>query len=229
MLRTFSLLFACLLGVACSTAPPLKDSAAPVHETAANAHLRQTPLKTLVDRFEDPERDEWQKPQLIIHRLGDIHDKIIADIGAGTGYFTFRLAQKAEKVLAVDIDQRFIDYIEDKNARLTSPLPIETILAVPDDPKLPQRIVDIALLVNTYHHIANRIDYLKTLKRELKPDANLLIVDFKEKELPVGPPARLKLSYGEVIDELIQAGYRITSLDLASLPYQYFIMARAER
>ncbi|RMF57468.1 MAG: class I SAM-dependent methyltransferase, partial [Calditrichaeota bacterium] len=100
--------------------------------THANEHMHQVDFDTLVKHFEDPGREEWQKPDWVIEQLGDLQDKVVADIGAGTGYFSFRIAKKAQKVIAIDIDERFLNYIEEKNKTLQ--LPVETRLVEPDDP-----------------------------------------------------------------------------------------------
>ncbi|MBK9734656.1 MAG: methyltransferase domain-containing protein [Saprospiraceae bacterium] len=97
----------------------------------------------------------WQKPGLVIAKLGDISDKVIADIGAGTGYFSFRLAGKAKKVIAVEIDKKFIDYIDSTKIFLPQNVgqKIETRLALHDDPLLKQNEVDIILIINTVAYI----------------------------------------------------------------------------
>ena len=193
--------------------------------THANKHMHRHDFKTLVDRFEDPERDKWQKPNLVIEKLGDISGKTVADIGAGTGYFAFRLAEKAKKVIAIDIDQRFLDYIESKNRSLDKRLPIETRLVPEDDPRILPSEVDLVIIVNTYHHIENRRVYLNKLRENLKSGTRLVIVDFKKKKLPVGPPMDIKLSSTVVAKELRQAGFEKISVDDLSLVYQYIVIA----
>ena len=93
--------------------------AGPTPETAANQHMHETDFDTLAARFEEPSRAEWQKPDKIIASLGSLNGKTVADIGTGTGYFAFPIAKKAAKVIAIDIDQRFLDYIEHKKKRRT--------------------------------------------------------------------------------------------------------------
>ncbi len=77
--------------------------------THANEHMHQVGFDTLVKHFENPARAEWQKPEWVIEQLGDLTGKTVADIGAGTGYFAFRIARKAKKVIAIDIDERFLN------------------------------------------------------------------------------------------------------------------------
>lgn len=92
----------------------------------------------LDDTHSNVGRAIWQKPGLVIEKLGDISDKVIADIGAGTGYFSFKLALKAKKVIAVEIEQGLLDYIDSTKVMLpeNKRSRIETRLATPDDPNL---------------------------------------------------------------------------------------------
>ncbi len=191
--------------------------------TTANEHMHRTDFETLVNHFEDPERNEWQKPQLVMDKMGDLSAKTVADIGAGSGYFSFRLARKAEKVIAIDIDQRFLNYIKEKKASLPEGLPLETRLAEEDDPHLAPNEADIVLLVNTYHHINNRPQYFAAVRKDLKPGGFLMVVDFKKQDSPMGPPLRMKLAVETVIDELKKAGFTDISVDQESLKYQYIV------
>ena len=73
--------------------------------------MHQTPVAELIKRFESPERDAYQKPKEVINYLGDLQGKTIMDIGAGSGYFSIPLAEKAQKVIAADVNQEFLDHI----------------------------------------------------------------------------------------------------------------------
>jgi ubiquinone/menaquinone biosynthesis C-methylase UbiE len=181
----------------------------------------------LVKNYEDPDRKNWQNPQLVIEKLGDISGKTIADIGAGTGYFTFRLAPFAQKVIAIDIDSLFLSYIEDKRDESPEEIyeKIEIRLSQPDDPLLINSEIDIALIVNTFHFIDNRIDYLKKIKHGIKEGGKLVIVDFKEGSMPVGPSEETKIPPSTAVDEVMKAGFGDVNVDLTSLQYQYIIIA----
>ncbi len=193
--------------------------------THANAHMHQNSFEELLARFEDPERDHWQQPEAVLQMLGDLGEKTVADIGAGSGYFAFRMAPHAQKVIAIDIDQRFLDYIDEKNAARPERLPIETRLAAPDNPKLAPAEADVVLIVNTYHHIENRVRYFAGVRKNLPPGGRLVVVDFFKKELPVGPPPEIKLSETVVEKELREAGFTEIHIDTSTLPYQYIIIA----
>lgn len=93
------------------------------HANAANKHMHEhQDFEELVKAFEDPARDEWQKMPIIFAALGDLQGQVVADIGAGTGYFTFPIADRCEKVIAIDIDQRFLDYIEKRKKKEKTPM-----------------------------------------------------------------------------------------------------------
>ena len=168
--------------------------------------------------LEDPKRDAWQLPHQVIMALEIRPGETIADIGAGSGYFTRRLARHAAKVYAVDIDLRLLEAIR-KNA----PDNVETVLARPDDPSLPPGSVDTIFFCDVMHHIDNRPAYLEKLKKALKPGGRVVNIDFYKKPLPVGPPEKMKLSEEQVEKEFAAAGYRkIKQID--TLPYQYFLV-----
>ena len=167
--------------------------------------------------LEDPSRDEWQKPHDVVMALRLKSTDAIADIGAGTGYFARRFANHAGKVYAVDIDPELLA-IAGKNA----PANLKTVLAAPDDPRLPEHSVDIVFFCDVLHHIENRAAYYPKLAKALKPGGRIVVIEFYKKDLPIGPPPSMKLSGAEVIAELGKAGFTLASrLDI--LPYQYYL------
>ena len=184
-------------------------------------------FESLVADYENKERGIWQKPELVISMLGDLSDKTVADIGAGTGYFTFRLVPKAKKVIGIDIDRRFIRFLDSVNVRLPEQYRrrFESRLARPDDPTLKPGEADAVVIVNTYGYIENRIQYLKTLAKGLTPEGRLLIIDFKKNNLPIGPPDEYKVALSQVEKELITAGFGIEKIDKDALDYQYIVLA----
>jgi len=199
----------------------------PIDKSIADKNSNNINFDLLVKNYEDPERKSWQNPQLVIEKLGDISGKTIADIGAGTGYFTFRLAPFAQKVIAIDIDSRFLSYIEDKRDQSPEEIyqKIEIRLSHPEDPLLKNSETDIVLIVNTFHFINNRIDYLKKVKLGIRDGGKLVIVDFKEGSMPVGPSEDTKISPSMVVDEVMKSGFGDVNIDLTSLQYQYIIIA----
>lgn len=167
--------------------------------------------------LEDPSRDEWQKPHEVVMALGLKPADTVADIGAGSGYFARRFALHAGKVYAVDVDEKLLGMV-----RAKAPANLETILAAPDDPRLPQRSIDTVFICDVLHHIENRPAYYAKLAKALKPGGRMVVIDFHKKDLPVGPPPPMKLADQEVIAEFQKAGF-VLRKRLDSLPYQYFL------
>lgn len=167
--------------------------------------------------LENPERDAWQKPHEVIQALALRKDEVVADIGAGSGYFTRRLARHTAKVFAVDLDAKLLE-----KAKASSPANVETVLATPDDPKLGPASVDTIFICDVLHHIEARPAYYAKLKTALKPGGRIVIVDFYKKKLPVGPPPAMKLSPKQVKDEFAAAGMA-TDKTHSFLPHQYFL------
>jgi ubiquinone/menaquinone biosynthesis C-methylase UbiE len=179
-----------------------------------------------IERFESPERAAYQKPDEVVAALGLKPGQTAADIGAGSGYFTFRLARAVGpggRVYAVDIEPGMVAAIGERAESEQGGDVVTGIVAEPDDPKLPDGKIDLVLVVNTIHHIENRVDYLGRLAEDLTPAGRVAIVDYKEGDLPVGPPAAHKLSRQTVIDEFAEAGYRLEREE-TFLPYQHFLI-----
>ena len=184
----------------------------------------------MIADFESKERLAWQKPDFIINLFGDISNKIIADLGAGTGFFSFRLVRSAKKVIALDIDKRYLSFMDSLKVELPKDLQarFETREVGENDAHLKEHEVDAVLVVNTYMYISNRIEYMKKLKQGISKQGSVIIVDYKDKNLPVGPPVEIKVPLRIVEAELRAAGFKIQSADDATLEYQYIVKAVVE-
>lgn len=172
--------------------------------------------------LEASSRDAWQKPHEVMQALALKKDEVVADLGAGSGYFTRRLARHAAKVYAVDIDAKLLE-----KTKSSSPENVETVLATHDDPKLAPSSVDTIFICNVLHHIEGRPAYYAKLKAALKPGGRIVNIDFYKRKLPVGPPVSMKLSEEEVEAEFKAAGF---ALDRSHtfLPNQYFLEFRVK-
>ena len=148
------------------------------HHGHANHHMNETSFEDLVKRFDSPERDAYQQPDKVLAYIGDVRGKKILDIGAGTGYFSFKLAAKGAEVIAGDVDDRFQNYIKEKIEKENAPKVILRKLPY-DNPALQKQEVDKVLIVNTYHHIEDRINYFGKVREGLRADGELLVIDFK--------------------------------------------------
>lgn len=173
-------------------------------------------------QFDDPARDAWQLPDRVVAALGLKAGQSVADIGAGTGYFSMRLARSAAApvVFAVDIEPKMVEYLNDRVAKegLKNVTPVQGGI---DSPNLPAP-VDTILVVDTYHHIANRQAYFSKLRASLKSGGQLAIIDFK-KDAPDGPPVEFRFTAEQITEELGKAGYRLASSH-AFLPRQLFLV-----
>ena len=180
-----------------------------------------------IEKFEDPARDEWQKPDLVVEKLGLKPGMNVADIGAASGYFTRRMAQEVMPggyALAVDIESNFFPYVT-KRAYSDQQFNLFTVECTADDPRLPADSLDLILIVDTLHHIENRGAYYEKLKASLRGNGRVVIVDFKKNaDIPVGPSPAMRLAADSVQQEFEAAGFTV-SIDRETLPYQYILTA----
>lgn len=203
--------------------PPIIQN---TEEKPDTAKRERQSFDILLDEFESSERGTWQNPELVLGKLGDLDGKTVADIGSGTGYFTFPLARSAKKVIAIDIDAQLLDYIEESKMDLSPGLSevIETRLTQSDDPNIAENEADAILMVNVFYYLNDHPSYMKKVKSGLKNDGILVLVDFKVGEMPVGP-AENKIAAKKVVEDIEKAGFKVMDVDLTSLQYQYIITA----
>jgi ubiquinone/menaquinone biosynthesis C-methylase UbiE len=176
--------------------------------------------------FDDPARDTWQMPARVIDALRLRKGQTVADVGAGTGYFSTRLAKSAgaPKVYAVDIEPSMVAYLTER-AKGEGLSNMSAVLAGADTTNLPEP-VDVVLIVDTFHHIPNRVAYFTALKTKLKPGGRVAIVDFR-KDAPQGPPVEFRFTPDQITAELGQAGFQLqASHDF--LPQQLFLIYRVK-
>jgi SAM-dependent methyltransferase len=172
--------------------------------------------------FDDPARDAWQKPHEVIQALALKPDARVADLGAGTGYFSARLANMVPqgRVYGVDIEPDMVRYLAER-AKRENLGNLVAVLGKPDDPRLPEK-VDLILLVDVYHHIEDRARYFRTLRQSLRPGARIAVIDFTL-DSPQGPPPSARVAPGKVKSEMKAAGYALAG-EHRFLPHQYFLV-----
>jgi ubiquinone/menaquinone biosynthesis C-methylase UbiE len=210
--------------VACAVWVLLLSSWLPA-QVANQPHHPPESASAYIQALEDPGRDAWQKPQEVMEKLALKPGERVADLGAGSGYFTVRFARAvgpAGKVFAVDIDGEMLAYVE-RRAREEQLANIQTILAEPHDPKLPAASADLIFICDTLHHISKRADYYPLLARALKPGGRLVDIDFEKRDLPLGPPLAMKIAKPQVVKEVEPAGFRLIQ-EFDFLKYQYFLV-----
>ena len=194
-LRTLVLLALCAVAVCGQNAAPAQT---PKRATS-------TPYTGDLSVFDSPGRDERLHISRVMDILGVTPGKDVADIGAGSGWFTVRAARRVGSsgtVYAVDINPEAIRYINDR-AHSESLANVKTILSKPDDPMLPKEAVDAVLMLKTYHEIADPVSLLEHLRPALRPGARLGIIDRNGNGTDHGIARKV------VIDEAARAGYRL--------------------
>ncbi|TPV92833.1 MAG: class I SAM-dependent methyltransferase [Myxococcales bacterium FL481] len=184
-----------------------------------------------IARFDNPARDAWAMPDRVVAALPlDDPAATVADIGAGSGYFSRRLANRVPngQVLAVDVDSDFKRHIETHRDAWGTPN-IEPRLAVYENPLLPAAAVDLVFVSNTYAYLNDRIAYFQAVHRALTPDGTLAIVEFRKdaqcESADVCPPVEHRIPRAQAIAELEQAGFRLEREE-TFLPWQYFLLLR---
>jgi len=177
--------------------------------------------------FDDPARDAWQKPHEVITALSPAPDSLVADIGSGTGYFAARLAHFVPKgrVYGVDTEPEMVKYLEERAKREGLPN-LVSIAGRPDHANLPAK-VDLVLMVDVYHHIADREGYFRKLRGSLKPGGRVAIIDFRA-DAPSGPPKSERIAPSRVTTELAKAGYALAK-EHTFLPNQFFLVFEAAK
>lgn len=176
--------------------------------------------------YEPGDRDEWQHPEEVMAALGIAPGSRAADIGAGGGYFTFRLADAVGptgRVYAVDIDRDMLGYL-DKRAREEGFDQITVVEATPDDARLERESVDLILVSNTYHHLDDRVAYFGRLREDLLPGGRLAIIEFSGQ----GFLGWHSTDPATITSELAQAGYTLVH-DHDFLPRQGFLVFEVAR
>jgi ubiquinone/menaquinone biosynthesis C-methylase UbiE len=187
-------------------------------------HGRIFPPQSLGE-LEGPDREAWQKPDQIMDALGIADGSVVADLGAGGGWFTVRLARRVGPqglVYAEDVQTEMIEAIERRMQR-EGLRNVRTILGDSDDPKLPQRALHAVLIVDTYHEVESPIELLRNVRNALTPTGRLGIVDFTKAGWGPGPPLDERIDEAVVVKDAEAAGLRLISRE-TFLPYQYLLI-----
>lgn len=194
------------------------------HGGAAHEH-DFSDVERFAAMFDDPARDEWQRPADVVAMLELQPGAVVADLGAGTGYFASHLSiavGASGRVLALDTEPAMVAHMERRfaEAGLTN---VEARAVAADDPGLAPGSVDRILVVDTWHHIQDRPAYARRLAQALRPGGFVLVVDYTE-ESPHGPPMAMRLNEHEVHSELTHGGLTCAAVE-EELPYQFVVRA----
>jgi len=178
--------------------------------------------------LERPEREDEEQTSRAVAALKLRPGMVVADIGAGSGYYTVRMARAvgAEgRVYATDIQQGMLDIITRRLTRDRLPQ-IIPVLSGEDDPKLPPAVLDLALMVDVYHELAEPQAFIRRLKASLKPDGRLVLVEFRKEDPSVPIRPEHKMSVAQVRQELGADGFDVAEV-IDVLPWQHIIVLKA--
>lgn len=192
-------------GATASPTPAATVQSAPQKQADKIDRQTSEPYTGSLSTFEDPKRDEKLQPNRVMDVLGIKEGSSVADIGAGSGWFTVRAAKRVGNsgaVYAVEINSEYVKYIDDR-AKRESLANIRTVLGKEDDPLLPAKSVDAVLLLRTYHEVAQPIRLLKRTREAMRPGALLGIIDRN------GSPDAHGVEKAIVIDEVSRAGFTL--------------------
>jgi SAM-dependent methyltransferase len=223
ILAIVAVLLAAALSLRAQSPPASSPGQSPPSPPPAR-HGRLFPPQDL-GLLEGPDRDVWQKPDRIMDALGIAEGSVVADLGAGGGWFTVRLARRVGPnglVYAEDIQRQMIESIGRRVGRegLTN---VRTVLGTPSDPALPSGTLDAILIVNTYREMEDPVALLSNAAQALKPRGQIGILDYKKDGLGPGPPLEERVDPEAIVRDAGAAGLRL--LRRASfLPYQFFLI-----
>ena len=179
--------------------------------------------------LERSEREQEEAPSKAVDALDFKPGQVVADIGAGSGYYTSRIAKRVGptgRVFATDIQPGMIELLEQrvKNESLTN---VTTILGTMEDPQLPPRAIDVAIMVDVYHELQQPQLFLQRLKDAFKPDGRLVLLEFRKEDASVPILEVHKMSVAEVKAELEHEGFVIDRV-IDVLPWQHIIVLRVK-
>jgi ubiquinone/menaquinone biosynthesis C-methylase UbiE len=239
-LSTSLLLLAALLGAGLMSTLPLAAGAEAPYATGPSrtaggsgkfymgreiARVMGHPGASWLDR---PERESEERPNRLIHALGLKPGDVVADIGAGTGYFSFRIAPLVPqgKVIAVDIQPEMLGMIEDKQ-RANGIRNVEPWLGAIDDPKLAPASVDLVLMVDVYHEFSHPREMMTAIVRALKPGGRVALVEYRAEDSAVPILAAHKMSEAQAVKEMQAVGLRWKQT-VRDLPWQHLMLFALE-
>ncbi len=209
-------------GPAAPTPPPGEHGQHGEHGGHGGHHHRFDDPARWAAVFDNPARDAWQEPDRVLARMNLRPNARVADLGAGTGYFSVRLARAVPqgRVWALDLEPNLVQHLHDR-ARRENLGNLFAALCTPDAAMIPEP-VDAVLVVDTYHHIEDRSAYFTRLRPRLAPGGTVVIVDFRL-DAPEGPPPAMRLAPERVRAEMQAAGF-VQQGDPLMLARQYVLV-----
>jgi arsenite methyltransferase len=177
-----------------------------------------TPVPQELQYLEESNRGEWQMPERVIDALRLHKRDVVADVGAGTGYFSRRFARQVAHVYAEDVDPQALSFLRREGIAKVTVVP-----GKPENPMLPPNSCDVVFICDVLHMVENRPAFLRNVIPALKPGGKVAVIEFYRRELPVGPPLWAKLSEEEAKEDFLKEAFKLDKR-LTFLPYQYFLI-----
>ncbi len=174
-----------------------------------------------------PERETEERPGAALDAIGIVAGSTVADIGAGAGYMTWRLAERvgpSGKVYANDIQPGMLDLLRANMAR-RGISNVETVLGLPGDPRLPRAALDLVLLVDVYHELSEPREMLAHLRESLKSGGRMVLLEYRAEDPAVPIRPEHKMSVGQAKAEIEPEGFRLERA-IETLPRQHILVFR---
>jgi len=169
-----------------------------------------------------PERESEEKPAEVIKAMKLHGDEVIADLGAGSGYFTFRLAPKAGKVLAVELQDEMIATLHQR-AKEHKVANVEVVKGTECDPHLPAAGVDLVLIVDVYHELSCPFEVMTEVRKALKPAGRVMFVEYRKEDPAVAIKEVHKMSVAQLEKEMAVVKFRrLQTVEV--LPLQHIVI-----
>ena len=213
---------------AAATTQPVYQSVAPSSDGIGKVYMGREIAQVMghegADWLERPEREKEERPAMLVDAMELRPTDVVADIGAGTGYFSFRIAPKVPqgKVLAVDIQQEMLDLLNAK-AKQAGVKNVETVLGAESDPKLPAGSVDVVLMVDAYHEFSQPREMMEAIVRSLKPGGRVVQVEYRGEDPAVAIKPHHKMTVAQAIKEQAAVGLKHVATR-EDLPQQHILI-----
>jgi ubiquinone/menaquinone biosynthesis C-methylase UbiE len=178
----------------------------------------RTPVPEELQYLEESNRGDWQMPERVIDALRLQKSEVVADVGAGTGYFSRRFARQVAHVYAEDVDPQALSFL-----RREALAKVTVVAGKPENPMLPPNSCDLVFTCDVLHMVENRPAFLRNVIPALKPGGKVAVIEFYRREAPVGPPVWARLSEEEAEEDFLKEGLKLDR-KLTFLPYQYLLI-----
>ncbi len=207
---------------ACIAAAPAGWDLVAAQERARHGRLFQPQNLGLL---EGPDRDAWQKPDRIMDALGIADGSVVADLGAGGGWLTIRLARRVGPnglVYAEDIQKEMLEATGRRVGR-EGLRNVRMHMGLADDPRLPAGRIDAVIILDVFHEMEDPVTLLRNVRRTLKPSGRVGIIDYKMDGGGPGPPLEERVDPEAIVRDAEAAGLRLLKRE-TFLPYQFFLV-----